>query len=247
MAKQRKPTEFRFKIGAYTPDTIPMARLAEYMAALADFLGEESMVHFGGLEGGSTVIVEKIQKEAIPKIEARITLVKRGDESSDAMKKYQFLNEMLRRDNGGGYLFRGKKGKLLKFPGIDVRHPDYGSFPQEGTIDGVPIRIGGRKATVPITIQHEDREYICHAKRAIAKQIADHLFNSTLRFFGRGRWRRDFKGAWILEEFYVQSFTLLKQEPLKQVVEELRAIEGSEWDTLTNPWDELRHIRQGNN
>ncbi len=31
--------EYRFVIEAYSPDTLPMSRLAEYMAALAQLLG----------------------------------------------------------------------------------------------------------------------------------------------------------------------------------------------------------------
>lgn len=249
MAKRSKPAEFRFKIDAYTPDSIPMARLAKYLAALADFLGEESMVHFVGIEKGSTVVVEKIQQEAIPKVESRIMLVKRGDEASEAMKKYQHLNQLLREDNGAGYLFRGKRGKLLPFPGINAASPtDYGAFWQEGTLDGVPIRVGGRLLTVPVTIQQEDRVFVCYAKRALAKRIAaEHLFVTTLRLFGRGRWYRDYKGAWILDRFMIKDFLPLKREPLSQVVNELRAVEGSEWSTLENPWEELNNIRHGGN
>lgn len=245
MAKRQKPTELRFKIGAYTPATIPMARLAEYMAALAEFLGEKSMVHFVSLEGGSTVIVDRVENEAVPKVEARIQLVKRGDELSDAMKKFRHLNSMLREDNGSGFLFRGKAGRLLKFPGIeDVRATDYGSFTQEGTLDGIPIRVGGRRSIVPITIQRENREYICHARRDIAKRIAaTHLFDSTLRLFGRGRWYRDHNGSWILQDFMIHDFVQLKGTPLDQVVEELRGIEGSEWGSVENPWEELNRLR----
>lgn len=245
MAKRRKPTELRFKIGAYTPASIPMARLAEYMAALAEFLGEKSMVHFASLEGGSTVIVDRVANEAIPKIEARISLVKRGDELSDAMKKFRHLNKMLRDDNGSGFLFRGKAGKLLKFPGIeDAKGPDYGSITQEGTLDGVPIRVGGRRSIVPVTIQREGCEYICRAKRDIAKRIAsNHLFDSTLRLFGRGRWHRDSNGSWILEDFMIHDFVQLKGAPLGQVVEELRRVEGSEWVSIENPWEELNRLR----
>ncbi|MBL8038031.1 MAG: hypothetical protein JNN16_11085 [Nitrospira sp.] len=249
MAKRSKLAEFRFKIDAYTPDTIPMARLAKYLAALAEFLGEESMVHFVALEKGSTSVVQKIQKEAIPKVEARITLVKRGDESSDAMKTFRHLNHLLREDNGAACLFRGKKGKLLPFPGINAVSPtDYGAFWQDGTLDGVPIRVGGKRLTVPITIEQEERVFVCLAKRALAKRIAaEHLFTSTLRMFGRGRWYRDYKGSWILEKFIIKDFIALKRTSLSQVVEALRAVEASEWSTSDNPWKELHDIRHGSN
>lgn len=38
-------TIYRFKIDAYSPDTMPMARLAQYMGELAVLLGEREAVH----------------------------------------------------------------------------------------------------------------------------------------------------------------------------------------------------------
>jgi hypothetical protein len=49
-----KRYEYRFHIDAFTPASMPMVHLAEYMAALAAFLGQVERVHFVRLEGGST-------------------------------------------------------------------------------------------------------------------------------------------------------------------------------------------------
>jgi hypothetical protein len=46
-------SEYRLKIDVYTPATIPMARLAEYMQEFAVLLGEAKSVHFVRLEEGS--------------------------------------------------------------------------------------------------------------------------------------------------------------------------------------------------
>ena len=246
MSKTRKPTELKFKIDAYTPDTIPMARLAEYMTSLAKFLGEPAMVHFVKLEKGSTVLVQKIDTEAIPKIQARIERVKRGDAPTEEVGPYNTINEMLREDNGVGVLLGGRKSKLLKFPGREIEAPiTYGGVSQEGTIDGIPIRIGGKNEIVPISIQEEEREYFCHARRNVAKRIAPHIFTSALRFSGRGRWHRDENGNWVLDDFMISDFIQLKDAPLSEVVDELRAVEGSEWDKLKDPWNELHKLQYG--
>ena len=50
--------EYRFVIDALSPDSLPMARLAEYMGELARLLGRPDQVHFERLEGGSTVLVQ---------------------------------------------------------------------------------------------------------------------------------------------------------------------------------------------
>lgn len=58
---------YRFVIDeSFTPDTLPMWRLAEYMTDMADLLGEKSYVHFVQIEGGSTVLVQDVEHEAYP-------------------------------------------------------------------------------------------------------------------------------------------------------------------------------------
>ena len=39
-----------FYVDAYSPETIPMAKLAEYMSDFAALLGRENAAHFAGLE-----------------------------------------------------------------------------------------------------------------------------------------------------------------------------------------------------
>ena len=47
--------EYRFRIDVFKPDTMPMGRLAEYMADLSQLLGEKEQVHFVRLEEGSKI------------------------------------------------------------------------------------------------------------------------------------------------------------------------------------------------
>src|SRR5712692_9212888 len=94
------PREYRFKITAYTPATIPMARLAEYMLEIASLLGEKDHVHFVRLLRGSTVLVHKIESEAVPKVEERLTSVRQGKAPSDAIQSIKNINRKLREDNG---------------------------------------------------------------------------------------------------------------------------------------------------
>ena len=76
--------EYRFKIDAFTPETLPMARLAEYMAELATLLGTQERVHFVRLEGGSTTLVQEIEYEAIPKVRERLNGIKTRSAPEDA-------------------------------------------------------------------------------------------------------------------------------------------------------------------
>lgn len=247
MSKLAKSTEIKFRMDAFSPSTIPMLRLAEYLTSLAKLLGETGSVHFGEIKKGSTVIVQRIDREAVPKIVARIKRVKLGDGTVEEMSAYWDLNKKLRDDNGIGSLLRGKKATLLTFPGRQVDESiAFGSFSQEGAIEGVPIRVGGKNNMVSVVVQEETRVYFCRANREMAKKIATHLFVNPMRFYGKGRWHRSEIGHWILEEFTISHFEILKDSPLSEVVSELRAVEGSEWDTLADPWAELHKLQQGN-
>jgi hypothetical protein len=234
--------EFRFRIEAYTPETIPMQRLAEYLHELAAILGETKAVHFVRLEASSTVVVHTVEHEAIPKVRERVTAVARRQGSRDATRAYRTINRMLRADNGTGVLQAPTGAEIIRFPGIQEVER-FGTVTQQCFMDGEVVRIGGTRERVPITLRSEEELITeCYTSRATAKRLAAHLFE-PVRLFGNGRFAREDQGSWKLEYFAFENFTQLTDEPLSSVVEALRAIPGGKWgeDTL----DELRFIRQG--
>src|SRR5882724_5586855 len=111
--------EYRFESEAYTPETIPMARLAEYMRELANILGEPAAVHFNRLEAGSTVLVSNIEREAVPKVRQRTMAVRRREGPSEGLRAYKAINKLLREDNGVGFLKDGRPdgATIIRFPG----------------------------------------------------------------------------------------------------------------------------------
>lgn len=224
-----KYKEYTFKIEAFTIDTLPMARLAEYLDELAKMLGETSSVHFVRLEEGSVAMVHKIDFEAVPKVEERTREVKQGRGSVIEMKAYRQINKMLKQDNGTGALFQDNNVEIIQFLGQEeseeIRFP---SVQQKGRIDGEIIRVGGSKEVVPVLMKVEGREMSgCHATRPIAKKLAKHLFEN-MRLYGLGRWERSDDGEWELKHFLVDDFEELQDSTLSKTVAALRELKG-EW------------------
>lgn len=242
-ATKRTGTEYRFSIDAYTPETMPMARLAEYMTQLAEILGEPSAVHFDRLESGSTVLVHKIEREAAPKVRERAAAVQRGDAPRDALRAYRAINRLLCEDNGVGLLRENRRGaRILVFPGRDAAEETIASVRQPGTIDGFVMRVGGTDETVPVWLKSEDQLIShCWAKKQLAKQLAQKLFE-PVRLFGTGRWGRDSDGLWTLLAFEIRTFETLQDAPLSAAITKLRAID-AEWDR--GSYGELALIRHG--
>lgn len=244
--------EFRLNIEAYTPETMPMDRLAEYLAELAKVLGESTSVHFVRLETGSTSVVHAIQREAIPKIRNRTSSVARGIGPRDAVRAYKKINRLLREDNGRAVWARNVtapapaqvavESDIIIFPGMDDAAEKFTAISQRGSLDGEVIRVGGSQKLIPITLMAESQEIAgCWATRPIAKELARRLFE-PVRLFGTGRWNRNDDGDWSLDIFKVESFQPLRDISLAAALTELRSIQ-TDWDdgSLT----ELDFIRNG--
>ena len=241
MSEQR---EYRFVIDAYRPDTLPMARLAEYMGELARLLGTPDQVHFVRLEEGSAVLVQRVEPEAAPDVKERLRALQQDNPPDDAARSFVALNRYLADDNATGILQEGEGADVIRFPGGEEPAPvTFGAFNQTGVLDGVLIRIGGRDDTVPAHLRDGETIHLCNATREMARRLAVHLYGPPLRVHGNGRWERDADGGWVMKRFNITSFDVLDDAPLGEVAQRLRDVEGSGWKEIEDPTAELRHLR----
>jgi hypothetical protein len=240
--------EYRFVIAdSFTPETLPMERLADYVAALAKLLGKQASVHFRSIEPGSAVLVASIEPPAQPKVRERVAAVRDGYGPTDARKAFTDLDEMLRKDNATGVLSDGAGGIVVPFPGRDRPEPlVYGPFREDGTIDGQLIRVGGKDETVPVHLRDGaiiHTGLVCTPE--IARRIAPHLYGPPLRVRGTGTWVRTGAGVWELQRFRINDFEVLDDAPLLTVVGNLRKVKGSDWSTVSDPVRVLLAERHG--
>lgn len=237
--------EYRFTIDAFTPETLPMSRLAEYMAGLKRLLGEVERVHFVRLDGGSTEMVQRIEPEAVPEIRKRIQSITCDDSPNDVTAAFTWLNRLLAADNATGSLSETESDLVIDFPGRDQQKPvTYGALNQQGVLDGDLIRIGGRDETVPVHLRDGDVIHICNTDRKIARRLGSHLYGRTLRVQGVGRWERDADGTWSLRRFNITEFEILDAASLSEVVGRLRGVEGSGWMNVDDTSAELERLRR---
>jgi hypothetical protein len=235
-------TELRFKIETFSPETIPMERLGQYMADLGAMLGNPAAVHFVKLLKGSTNIVHRVEEPEAEEVLARVADVAKGDAEVVNLNAFKSLNRRLKEDNTSAKLLaRGTKAPLLMFPGIrTVERRFIPPIIQPGSIDGQLISIGGKDASVPVRIQDDDAIYHCTTTRDEARKLAPHLFGSRLRLVGEGRWFRSDEGEWTLEHFKILSFDPLDERPLPDIVRQLRRVKN---DFTTEAWDEIFEMR----
>jgi hypothetical protein len=242
--KTKTVREYRFEIDAYTPATIPLSRLSQYLSDLARMMGESASVHLSRVEKGSTVPIILVDWEAEPKVRERLRLVKFKEGPKEAQNAYQEINRKLVEDNANGVLIDPSKSKVIKFLGRDAAtQPEYGPIRQRAVFQGIPIRIGGELDPVPIHLEDGQDKHIVLAPRRLAKQIGPHLFTSVVRVEGRGRFVRERTGDWNMLDFYAESFEVLSEGDLKSDLSRLRAIPAA-WKENDDPIGELALLRR---
>ena len=239
--------EYRFVIDSFTPETIPQARLAGYLADLAALYGDEGVVHFVGLEPSSLAVVSGIEREADADVTDRLEVAGSDHAAPDIKKAFDSLSRRIAEDQGRkAYIARGP-AEILRFP-IGEKLDEslaFGPFWQPGHLSGVVILIGGKTDRVSVKIQAPDGEtYTCKADRSVAKRLRDRLFEAPVRLAGEGRWRREVNGRWRLEQFNISEFSLLDDDPLTDTIASLRAIEGR-WKDRPDPLAEIEELRRG--
>ncbi len=240
------PTIFDFRIDAWKPDTLPMARLAEYLARLAVVFGSQEKVYFLKVRKGSAVPEIHVQETAAANVYARLQLVGTGKGPDDAKKSIQHINGLLRDDNASAVLREKGGAVVIDFPGQKTPLAEEAIVHETGELIGSVIRVGGKDETVPLLLQDTDgTPYKCTATRTIARELAHHLFGDLVRVQGVGKWHRTAGRTWELESFKVKSWEPMVQSNLVALVAALRTVEGSQWNSFDNPQAELQKLRQG--
>ena len=237
---------YHFVIDALVPDRVPMARLAEYIADLARLLGHKEHVHFDRVESGSLALVQQVEQSYYPLVQERLSAANGAEGApADVADAVESLNHRLAQDDATGRLRDDRGAEVIYFPSRDKPQPQtFGPFKELCAFDGVLIRVGGKDDTVPVHLQAGDAIHICNSTRAMARRLAPHLYQGTLRVWGEGRWEREANGRWKLIRFDISKFEQLDDAPIDEAVRRLREVEGSGWRRFDDPLAEIQRLRR---
>lgn len=225
-----KPVEYVFRIDIYDPATLPMGRLAEYLAALAKMFGHPEHTHFVAVEPGSARLRTAVDPVDAPKVEARLNGVSVGEGPKDALAGKQALEDLLANDNALGALTEGDTDRVVvAFVGRNRPKPlTFPPFREDTSIDGQLVSIGGRDSSAHAILQDGDTLHVgVSMPRSMAKDLAPLLYGPVIRLFGNGKFERQVGGVWKMSDFRVDRFERLQDRPAREVLESLRTIPGN--------------------
>lgn len=225
-----KPVEYVFSIDVFTPSSLPMARLAQYLAELAKLLGHQEHTHFVRIDPGSAELVHLVDAVDAPKVESRLNGVRVGDGPKDAQSARRAIDDLLANDNAIGTLVEVATGRIvLPFQGRNRPKPVvFPPFREDTAIDGQIVSIGGKDPSAHLILQDGDTFHSgISMGREVARQLAPLLYGPPVRLHGNGRFERLPGGVWKMTDFRVDRWQHLDLRPLGDVLANVRSLPGN--------------------
>jgi len=216
-----KREEVSLIIDVFTPETLPMSRLAEYLRSFSAMLGHEESIHFKKVEKGSADCIAEIETVAYPKVQERLSSVVAGDAPRSALEAHERIDDLLAKDNAIGFVKLGGHN-VIEFPGRRRGAKEViGPVARRSSIEGQIFSIGGKDETINVHLKDGERELRCVVSISLARDLGPHLRGGRLRLFGQGFWSR-VDGRWAMKTFEADSFVVLDESPLRATLSSIR-------------------------
>ena len=226
--RKKGKDKIRLVIDAFTPDTLPMARLAEYLREFADLLGNEANVHFERVEKSSASLVSWSESTVTQKIRHRLEEVIEGSAPKPSMKANHAIDDMLLQDNGTGFI-EMNDSKIIDFAGRK-RAPQQriGPVRRKSLIDGQIFQIGGKDETINVHLRNTHRPsetYRAEVSIDLARKLMQYWLLGKVRLFGEGDWYRTESG-WVMSpnSFTAHDFAPIDESSLDRTISSARQI-----------------------
>ena len=236
--------EFVFHIDVFTPMTLPMDRLAQYLQQVAELFGSKGEVHFSRVDAGSARLVIQIDEPAVPKVSSRLSTLQGDNVPKDIAAAFRRIDDMLAADISTAKMLGPQGAIIIPFPGnTRPKALTFPTFRQQGTVEGQIVRIGGADITSHVILQRGNTTFSgIKLSRELAREMANLLYGPPVRLHGEGRWARTSEGAWKLEDFTVDRCEILDDAPLKEVLANIRSISNNGLMTV-NTYEKLMDLR----
>ena len=213
--------EIEFVIPAYTPETMPLDRLLEYLTQIVALVGEPHDMHLIRIDESSTKPVLRMPIPAANRARELTAAVRAGRGSKRQRVAFDTIRRMVRLDGGKPATLKDRTGILIDFEPENMVPPL--SLRQPTTFDGLLLRIGGAGDFSAVLMQDLFGETTAGftAPKPLAKEMAKLLFE-PLRLAGTGNWERSQDGEWTLIKMFVQSFEAINDRALEDLLADLQ-------------------------
>lgn len=210
------------KLDGTSPETLPMARLGQYLSALSELYGSEDAVHFKDVSEGSACLNTWVDNEA----SYNAVIQRSTSQAANSGRAYLKLVKLLSHDRFDAKIINDKEIIIVDFPSITEEVPFV--VRKKGRVQGKLYNVGGKDESAPVKLEGANGEtYHCEATPALAAQLGAYLFKQV-RLSGDSEWvKKD--GKWKLKKLTVESFEVLQKTSIKSTLRALQNATGNQW------------------
>lgn len=233
---------FEFTVPGYTPETMPLDRLIEYLNQLIVILGNPSDLHLVDIKKSSTKPVLVMPHHAAVKARQRARETWEGGGSVRQRTAYQRIRRMVADDGGKPAILATREATILEFPSVDLgADQEISTLRQASSVSGELLRVGGDGEFDQILLKDFSGEIIsgCFASKDVAKSLAK-LLHDQVRLSGVASWHRDRVGKWHISRMKVQSFERLENDSLTDALNDAQTAVNNWPDDLTDTLLQMR-------
>lgn len=217
-----KHNRLTLKLDGTSPETLPMARLGQYLSALSELYGSEDAVHFKDVSEGSACLNTWVDNDT-----SYNAIIQRStSQAANSGRAYLKLVKLLSQDRFDAKIINDKEIIIVDFPSITEEVPFV--VRKKGKVQGKLYNVGGKDESAPVKLEGANGEtYHCEATPALAAKLGAFLFKQV-RLSGDSEWiKKD--GKWKLKKLTVESYEVLQQSNIKATLRSLQNAAGNQW------------------
>lgn len=221
---------YQFVIKDFTPETMPLSRLVEYYAFLSRMFGDIDGVHLISIEKSSHKNVLKIDGRGEDKFFHRVDAIRQGTASKPVLAARDGINLLVSEDNTSADFISDRGEKVIQFKASGVEVAERIRIRDACDFVGKLYHFSGKDSR-KVSIRIDTQEY-GSVSGVVGEKIARDLRNHTLDFVrlsGRGDWSKIGDGPWVISNFEVEGFELVKNTSFKSAVDDIRRL-GIKWE-----------------
>lgn len=215
-----EPTKYTFWIKDKTPETMGLARLAEYYQQLGAIFGDADAVHLMQIHKSSHGSELRVDAKAA---QQRLCGLRDGSAPAEALKARDRIDAMLAEDATTGHFADPQNNVIYLFSAKKAETAARVVLRDAGAVSGELYYMNGGVNNVSIRLRISGGGAVSGTvSKEMAKKMRPHLLEQV-RIFGEATWTRDDKG-WTPSEFEIQHFTPLVRGTLRGAVDEMRGM-----------------------
>lgn len=243
--------KYHLRIGAHSPNTMPLGRLLEYLESFRKLVSDDSKIHLVDIEDGSTKPAFLVDPDYVDTFHRELLSASRGVGPEKQIAAFNELNYLSDEDGKASQVQAPDGRNVIEFPGaprpISNNQNTITGVKKAMTIFAIPFKAGRRKANsqkyeVWMT-DVKNGQVIPKVTASVDVGVRIGAFlEQSLSVSGNAELERSAEGDWRIASFEIVGFDPFTLKPANDTFDSLKGVATSIPEDIQ---DRLSRLREG--